>query len=133
MSDDPTRPIQPDLDRLRRQLTELEAENAQLQGRGPASRGNVELLRDNSDLRRQVGRLRDRLPAADVGPALDGRTYLTIHQVASRLNTTAADATRMLAKIETRTDRNGQEVIAADRFEQFILDSATGSDPVRFL
>jgi len=133
MTDNPTRPPAVDLDDLRRQVTELEAENAQLKGRGPTSRGNVELLRANSELRRQVEHLRAQLPKADLGPTIDGGAYLTIHEVASRLNTTAAEASRMLARIETRTDSNGTEVVAADRFEQFILDTAAGANPARFL
>jgi len=133
MTDDPRRIVAPDLDALHRQVTELETENAQLKGRGPACRGNIDLLRANGDLRRQVEHLRGRLPAAAMSPSADGHAWLTIHQVASRLNTTAAEAARMLAKIETRTDGNGLEVIAADRFEQFILDTAAGANPARFL
>ena len=118
---------------LRRREAELAAENARLKGRGPASRGQIESVRQNTELRRQVEHLRGRLPAASLGPAAEGAGYLTIHQVASRLNTTAEQAVKMLQKVPTRLDDNGVQVIAADRFEQFVLDTAAGRNPSRFL
>ncbi len=131
MPDTQRPPIRPDTESLRRRLAELTEENAHLRGRGPASRGSIELLGENVELRRRVEHLRQRLPVADLGAT--SAAYLTIHQVASRLNATAADASRLLAKVETRTDRNGVQVVAVDRFEQFILDTAGGRNPSRFL
>ncbi len=119
-----------DLGSLRGRLAELETENAQLKGRGPASRGNVAMIRRNTELRRQVESLRQKLPAADMA---DRDGYLTIHQVASRLNTTAGDASELLTGVETRFDANGVEVVATDTFEQFLVDTVAGRNPSRFL
>jgi len=124
---------QDELEFLRRRATELTSENAQLKGRGPASRGNLDMLKRNTGLRRQVEQLRSRLPKVDLGPMANSDGYLSIHQVASCLNTTADQASKMLAKVETQFDNNGLEVIAADRFEQVIVDLATGQNPSRFL
>jgi len=118
---------------LKRREAELAAENARLKGRGPASRGQIESVRENTELRRQVEHLRGRLPDADLGPDSEATGYLTIHQVASRLNTTTEQAVKMLAKVPTRLDGNGVQVVAADRFEQFVLDTATGRNPSHFL
>ncbi len=128
---EPTDPSQ--LEPLRQQLADLESENAYLRGRGPASRGSVETIQRNTQLRRQVETLRGRLPAADMGPGALPGASLTIHQVASRLNRTAEQASRLLAKVETRRDSNGVEVIAAETFEQFVVDTAAGANPSRFL
>jgi len=121
------------LESLRQEAAQLETENAYLRGRGPASRGSVEAIQRNTHLRRQVEVLRGRLPAADLGAGPDPGAFLTIHQVASRLNTTAEQASRRLAKVETRRDGNGVQVIAAETFEQFVVDAAAGENPSRFL
>ena len=121
-----------DLDLLRRREVELSAENARLNGATPTNRGQVELIEENHRLRRRVEQLRSRLPAPAMGMTADG-AFLTIHQIASRLNTTAARAADLLDRVPTRIDDNGQQIVSADCFEQFILDSADGRDPSRFL
>ncbi|MFW6145747.1 MAG: hypothetical protein ACOC7R_00270 [Planctomycetota bacterium] len=122
-----------DLDALRRQVEGLEAEHARLRGRGPACRADGDVLAEHVALRRRVADLRGRLPDADVGPTLDGGGYLTVHQVAARLDLTAAEAAALLEGAGTRTDANGQTVVREDRFEQLILDHAAGRSPRRFL
>ncbi len=97
----------------------------------------------NDALRARVAALRAKLPKARLrdlpdgappdGRDEDGREWLTIHQAAARLNTTAAQATRLLGRVEQRLDLNGVPVIAAGRFEQVLLDLADGRDPSRFL
>jgi hypothetical protein len=129
----PSKPPLDELESLRRRHTELSVENAQLRGRGAASRGNIEMLKVNTDLRRRVEQLRCRLPKADLGPAAAPDAWLTVHQVASLLNTTAEHASRLLAKVETQLDNNGLQVLSRERFEQFVVDTATGTDPSRFL
>lgn len=129
----PEQELYGELELLRRREAKLAAENAQLKGRGLASRGSIEMLSQNADYRRQVEALRSRLPKADLGPMRDSASCLTIHQVASRLNTTADQAAKMLAKVETQFDDNGVEVIAVDTFEQFVVDTAAGRNPSRFL
>lgn len=101
------------------------------------------LTDDLAMLRQRVDSLRARLPKAWLrelpeGTAPDGRDeqgreYLTVHQVAARLNTTADAAARTLARVETRLDLNGMPVVAAERFDQLLLDLADGRDPSRFL
>jgi hypothetical protein len=96
-----------------------------------------------STLRRRVAALRGRLPKARLrefpegvppdGRDETGREYLTIHQAAARLNTTAESAVSLLARVETRLDLNGVSVVEAGRFEQLLLDLADGRDPSRFL
>jgi len=122
-----------DLQSLRRRVDELEAEHARLRRRGPACRASAELLDEHVALRRRVADLREMLPAADVGPTLDGGAYLTLHQVASRLDVTGAEAATLLDGVPTRTDANGQTVVREDRFEQVVLDRAAGKATGRFL
>ena len=91
-------------------------------------------------LREQVEALRRRLPKARLraggeadGRDAEGRTYLTIHEVASRLDTTAEAAGNLLARVETRLDLNGLPVVEHGRFEAFLLDAAEGRNTSRFL
>ena len=92
-------------------------------------------------LRRQVAGLRRRLPKARLrdgaeppdGRDAEGRTYLTIHEAAARLDCTAETAARLLGRVETRLDLNGVSVVEANRFEQCLLDLAEGKNPSRFL
>ncbi len=96
-----------------------------------------------ASLQRKVQRLRNKLPKARLREYPDGsppdgcdaagREYLTIHQAAARLNTTASEAARLLARVEMRTDLSGVPVIEADRFNQALLDLAQGKNPSRFL
>jgi hypothetical protein len=96
-----------------------------------------------ASLRQQVQQLRGRLPKArlrdlEAGQSPDGRDaqgrqYLTIHEVAARLHTTAAEAARQLAKVEMRMDLNGVPVVEEGRFSQVVLDLAEGKNPSRFL
>jgi len=129
----PARRTLDELEFLRRRHTELSVENAQLRGRGAASRGNIEMLQLNTEMRRRVEQLRHRLPKADLGPSAQADDWLTVHQIASLLNTTAEHASRLLAKVETQFDNNGVQVISRERFEQFVVDTAAGNDPSRFL
>ncbi len=122
-----------DLAALRRRVDDLEAEHARLSGRGAACRADAGLLDEHVALRRRVAELRDRLPAADVGPTLDGGAYLTLHQVAARLDLTAAEAASLLDGVPTRTDANGQTVVREDRFEQVVVDRAAGKTTRSFL
>ncbi|NLF32500.1 MAG: hypothetical protein GX591_16615 [Planctomycetes bacterium] len=116
-----------DLEALRRRADALEAANAHLR------RKAGDALIEYAALRRRVEDLRGRLPAADVGPTLDGGRYLTVHQVASRLGLTGEEAAGLLEGVATRTDAHGQTVIREDRFEQLVLDRAAGRTARRFL
>ncbi len=128
-----------ELARLRELAARLEAENLRLKGASPVNAGGAALLAENVRLRRQVERLRARLPKATFSPAgaAAGRgpeTYLTIHEVASRLNTTAHEARRLLEnKVPTETDANGVCVMRKPDFEQAVVDLSRRRDPSRFL
>ncbi len=124
---------------LRRQAARLEAENLRLRGAAPASGGRVELLQQNARLRRRVEQLRATMPKATFGPAqaASGKgpeTYVTVHEVASRLNTTAREARRLFGKkVPVETDANGMWVIRKSDFEQAVVDMSGQRNPSRFL
>lgn len=130
---------QDELRGLREQAARLEAENLQLKGAVPASSGGVDLLLENARLRRQVEQLRGQMPKSSFSPpeAVRGKgpqTYLTVHEVASRLNTTAREAMRLFdKKVPTETDANGMWVIRKSHFEQAVVDISRRRNPSRFL
>jgi len=129
---------QNELHRLREEAVRLEAENLQLKG-GTASAGATALLQENVDLRRRVERLRGQMPKASFSPpqAASGKgpdNYLTVHEVASRLNTTAREAMRIFGKkVPIETDANGTRVIRKSDFEQAVVDMSRRRNPSRFL
>ncbi len=132
-------PESDELEPLREQAARLQAENLQLRGASPAAAGNVALLQENTRLRRQIERLRAAMPKATFSPAASAGgkgadTYLTLHEVASRLNTTAREARRLLNnKVPTETDANGVWVVRKADFEQAVVDLSRRRDPSRFL
>lgn len=83
-------------------------------------------------LRRRVGSLRARLPGAEPRNP-DDQSYLTIHEAAERLGTTADGAADILADAEFQTDLRGQRIIAEREFERFILARAQGKPAAQFL
>ena len=93
-------------------------------------------MTDITELRQRVAALRGKLPkawlrhfppgAAPDGRDEDGREYLTIHEAAARLDTTAQEALRLLGRVEMRTDLNGVPAVQAQRFDQVLLDLAAG-------
>lgn len=128
-----------DLADLRRRVASLQAENLQLRGAVPTASGSTTLQRQNARLRRQVETLRSRMPRATFTPAAaaagrGAETHLTIHEVAGRLNTTAAEARAMLSgKLPIETDANGQWVIRKADFDQAVVDMSRRRNPSRFL
>jgi len=132
-------PDNDELTSLREQTARLEVENLQLRGACPAAAGDMTLLRENTRLRRQVERLRAAMPKATFGPAASAggkgaETHLTVHEVASRLNTTAHEAKTLLdRKVPTQTDANGMWVVRQADFEQAVVDLSRRRDPSRFL
>ncbi len=128
-----------DLRSLRDRTARLEAENLQLRGSSPAAAGDMALLAENARLRRQAEGLRAAMPGATFGPgaAAGGKgaqTYLTVHEVASRLNTTAREARMLLDnKVPTDTDANGMWVVRKADFEQALVDISRRRNPSRFL
>ena len=132
-------PENDELESLREQAARLEAENLRLKGASAAAAGDVALLQESTRLRREVERLRAAMPKAAFSPAAaaagkGAETYLTLHEVASRLNTTAHEARRLLDnKLPTETDANGMWVVRKADFEQAVVDLSRRRNPSRFL
>lgn len=128
-----------ELQALRDRAARLEGENLRLRGRRPARAGSMELLSENVRLRRRVEALRAKMPRATFGPGAAAagkgdRTHLTVHEVASRLNTTAREVRRMFAgKVPVATDAHGVWVIRRDDFERAVVEMGRRRDPARFL
>ena len=73
---------------------------------------------DNLDLRATLDKLREKLPPA----AVDGpEAWLTMEQIAAKLDTTTAEVEKLLEKVDTSTDGNGRKIISVAYYEQFIL------------
>ena len=114
------------LDKLRRYVADLEAENHRLRGLRVPSEAAVVLQRDNADLRRQLARRAPRASRSD--------EYLTLPEVAQMLNISTYEILRDLRdSLPMARDDSGQTVIARRDVDAFLLARAEGRPTRRFL
>ncbi len=116
------------IQRLRRYLADLEAENALLRGAPVPSASAVALKTDNDDLRRQLA---DALPRASGGAAIEN---LTVPQAAQALNLSTWQVLRDLREsLPLSVDPQGRSVISRKDLDAYLLAKAQGRPTKRFL
>lgn len=87
-----------------------------------------ELQQENEKLRARVAHLRSKLPKPNPKPGQYG-TWMTIHECARLLGTTADEAKEMLRDTRQHNDQNGILVIDKSDFDKVIAARAAGRDP----
>jgi len=118
------------IQRLRRYVADLEAENALLRGAPvpSASAVAVALKTDNDDLRRQL---------ADASPNSPGATAgenLTVPQAAQALNVSTWQVLRDLREsLPLSVDPQGRSLISRKDLDAYLLAKAQGRPTRRFL
>ena len=116
------------IQRLRRYLADLEAENALLQGAPVPSASAVALRTDNDDLRRQLA---DSSPNSSGGAAGEN---LTVPQAAQALNVSTWQVLRDLREsLPLSVDAQGRSVISRKDLDAYLLAKAQGRPTRRFL
>lgn len=116
------------IQRLRRYVADLEAENALLRGSPVPSASAVALKTDNDDLRRQLA---DSSPNSSGGSAGEN---LTVPQAAQALNVSTWQVLRDLREsLPLSVDAQGRSVISRKDLDAYLLAKAQGRPTRRFL
>jgi hypothetical protein len=116
------------IQRLRRYVADLEAENAVLRGGQVPSASAVTLKAENAELRRQLAAA---VPVASGGSPGE---HLTVPQVAQALNLSTWQVLRELREsLPLSVDAKGQTVISRKDLDTYLLAKAQGRPTRRFL
>lgn len=116
------------IQRLRRYVADLEAENAVLCGSQVPSASAVALKAENAELRRQL------VAAVPVASGGSPGEHLTVPQVAQALNLSTWQVLRDLREsLPLSLDAKGQTVISRKDLDTYLLAKAQGRPTRRFL